>query len=42
VVPDLDLVVATAVTGTDIGEPENQQPVLPIIEETIIPAALEG
>jgi CubicO group peptidase (beta-lactamase class C family) len=42
VVPDLDLVVATAVAGTDVDEPENQQPVLPIIEETIIPAALEG
>ncbi len=42
VVPDLDLVVATAVAGTDVDEPENQQPVLSIIEETIVPAAMVG
>jgi len=32
VVPDLNLVVATAVAGTDVNDPEDQQPVLPIVE----------
>ncbi|HEV2128984.1 MAG TPA: serine hydrolase [Thermomicrobiales bacterium] len=42
VVPDFNLVVVTGVASTDVNKPENQQPVLPIIEETIVPAALEG
>lgn len=42
VVPDLDLVVTTAVAGTDVNAPENQQPVMPIIEELIVPAAIGG
>ena len=40
VVPDLDLVVATGVVGTDVSEPENQQPVSQIIEGLIVPAAI--
>lgn len=42
VVPDLDLVVVAAVAGTDVNEPGNQQPVLPIIEETVVSAAIGG
>ncbi len=42
VVPDLDLVVSTAVAGTDVNAPENQQPVIPIIEDLIVPAAIGG
>lgn len=40
-VPDLDLVVVTAVAGTDVNEPGNQQAVLPIIEDLIVPAATD-
>lgn len=40
VVPELDLVVAAGMAGADVNEPENSQPVLPIIEELIIPAAI--
>ena len=32
VVPDQNLIVVTAVAGTDAGQPEDQQPVLPIVE----------
>lgn len=42
VVPDLDLIVVTGVAGTDVNEPQNQQPVLPIIEDLIVPAAAAG
>lgn len=42
VVPGLDLVVATAVAGTDVNVPDDQQPVMPIIEELIVPAAIGG
>jgi len=42
VVPDLDLVVTTAVAGTDASTPDEQQPVMPIIEELIVPAAIGG
>lgn len=37
-VPDLDLVVVTGVAGTDVSRPDLQQPVMPIIEELVIPA----
>ncbi len=40
VVPDLDLVVTTAVAGTDVNAPDDQQPVMPIIEELIVPAVI--
>lgn len=40
VVPELDLVVVTGVAETDVNTPEEQQPVMPIIEEAIVPAAL--
>ena len=37
-VPGLDLAVVTAVAGTDASRPDLQQPVIPIIEDLIIPA----
>jgi CubicO group peptidase (beta-lactamase class C family) len=36
-VPDLDLIVVTAVHGTHVDWPDLQQPVIPIIEDLIIP-----
>ena len=38
VVPDLDLVVVTGVAGTVVDRPDLQQPVIPIIEDLVIPA----
>lgn len=38
-VPALDLLVATGVAGTDVNRPGEQQPVIPIIEDLIVPAA---
>ncbi|MEJ7838631.1 MAG: serine hydrolase [Thermomicrobiales bacterium] len=38
-VPELDLIVVTGVASTDEATPDQQQPVIPIIEELIIPAA---
>jgi CubicO group peptidase (beta-lactamase class C family) len=37
IVPDLDLVAVTAVAGTDVERPDLQQPVIPIIEDLIVP-----
>ncbi len=42
VVPELDLVVVTAVAGTDVNRPGDQQLVIPIIEGLIVPAATSG
>lgn len=39
-VPDLDLMVVTAVAGTDESRPDLQQRVLPVIEDVIVPAAV--
>jgi CubicO group peptidase (beta-lactamase class C family) len=36
-VPDLDLVVVTGVAGTVVDRPDLQQPVMPIIEELVVP-----
>jgi CubicO group peptidase (beta-lactamase class C family) len=42
VVPELDLVVVTAVAGTDVNRPGDQQPVIPIIEGLIVAASASG
>ncbi|HLU37340.1 MAG TPA: serine hydrolase [Thermomicrobiales bacterium] len=39
-VPDLDLIAVTGVAGTVVDRPDLQQPVLPIIEDLIVPAVI--
>ncbi len=42
VVPGLDLVMATAVAGTDVNAPDDQQPMMPIIVDLIVPTVINA